>query len=297
MSTTKVIVVTGANKGIGREIVRRIAREYGKGEYSAWTQPLVLYLTARNEQLGRTTLQQLKEELTYERPESSSPVPVELRFYQLDVTQSTSIQDLYNMLKREHGGLDILINNAGIAYKGNTFDETVARTTITTNYFATVNITNTLLPIIKHNGRVVTLGSQSARLSYLSSDQLRQRFTDPKKTEASVTALMNEFIASVTDGTFEEKGWPRQTYAVSKMGVLAYVSSLAHNARKDVSYFSCCPGWCRTDMAGMAATYSAEEGSDTPVYLALTDDKSVLEHSGKFFIDHQVNTSDDYAGY
>ena len=48
-------------------------------------------------------------------------------------------------------------------------------------------------------------------------------------------------------------------YAVSKMGVLAYTSVLARHARNDLKYFVCCPGWCRTDMAGMAATYSAGE--------------------------------------
>ncbi|KAI8052050.1 hypothetical protein BDF22DRAFT_689704 [Syncephalis plumigaleata] len=292
--SSRIIVVTGANKGIGREIVARIAKEYGRGEYSQCTQPLVLYLTARSEQLGHTTLRQLNEEIHHDQSSSSESVQVDLRFHQLDITKSESIQAFYNTLKRDHDGLDILVNNAGIASKGSDFNVEIARNTIGTNYFSTVNITKTLLPIIKPNGRVVNIGSQSARLSYLSSEQLRSRFTDQSKTEESISALMNEFISAVGDNTYEEKGWPRQSRCHTE---LIYTSALAHHARKDVNYFSCCPGWCRTDLAGMSATYSAEQGSDTPVYLALSNDKSVLENKGKFFVDRKVTTSDDYAYY
>jgi NAD(P)-dependent dehydrogenase (short-subunit alcohol dehydrogenase family) len=40
-----------------------------------------------------------------------------VRFYQLDITNVESIRRLANHIKKKHGGLDILINNAGIAFK------------------------------------------------------------------------------------------------------------------------------------------------------------------------------------
>jgi len=40
-----------------------------------------------------------------------------VRFYQLDITNVESIRRLANHIKKKHGGLDILINNAGIVFK------------------------------------------------------------------------------------------------------------------------------------------------------------------------------------
>jgi carbonyl reductase 1 len=190
--------------------------------------------------------------------------------------------------------LDILINNAGVAAKGDAFDQEIAKWTIGTNYFGLVRVTNTLLPIMRPGGRVVSIGSTSGNLSKLTSDALRARFLDENQTEAGVTELMHTFIRAVGEGNYAEKGWPRQTYAVSKMGVHAYTRALARHARSDIDYFCCCPGWCRTDMAGPNAPLSAEEGSDTPVFLALTDDPEVLKHRGKFFSKRRCDESGNY---
>ena len=35
---------------------------------------------------------------------------------------------------------------------------------------------------------------------------------------------------------------------------------------------ACCPGWCRTNMAGDKATKSAAEGAETPVWLVTRED-------------------------
>jgi Dehydrogenases with different specificities (related to short-chain alcohol dehydrogenases) len=43
--------------------------------------------------------------------------PEKLRFHELNVLNEEHTDDLYHHLKKEHGGIDILINNAAIAYK------------------------------------------------------------------------------------------------------------------------------------------------------------------------------------
>ena len=62
---------------------------------------------ARNEQLGLEALKSLQTL-------SSSAT---LKFHQLDITDQRSIDTLRDHIRNAHGGLDILINNAGIAYK------------------------------------------------------------------------------------------------------------------------------------------------------------------------------------
>ena len=53
-------------------------------------------------------------------------------------------------------GLDVLVNNAGMAFKGDAFDENVARTTVRTNYYGTKNVCTHFLPLIKDHGTVAS---------------------------------------------------------------------------------------------------------------------------------------------
>lgn len=39
------------------------------------------------------------------------------RFYQLDVTDQKSVETFRDFIKNEHGGIDVLVNNAAIAYR------------------------------------------------------------------------------------------------------------------------------------------------------------------------------------
>lgn len=84
--------MTGANKGIGYAIVKGLCEKF-QG---------TVYLTARNESKGEKAVADLKA-LGY------SPV-----FHQLDITDQTSIDRFKQHLQTTHGGIDILINNAGV---------------------------------------------------------------------------------------------------------------------------------------------------------------------------------------
>ena len=94
-TSRRVAVVTGANKGIGFAIVRRMCKDF-EGD---------VVLTSRDEKLGREAVQKLEGE-------GLEPV-----YCQLDITSSESIEGLKKFLVEKYGGLDVLINNAGIAYK------------------------------------------------------------------------------------------------------------------------------------------------------------------------------------
>lgn len=94
-SSSRVALVTGANKGIGLAIVRDLCRQFS-GD---------VVLTARDVARGQAAVQQLQAE-------GLSP-----RFHQLDIDDLQSIRALRDFLRKEYGGLNVLVNNAGIAFK------------------------------------------------------------------------------------------------------------------------------------------------------------------------------------
>ena len=83
-------MVTGAIKGLGREIARRLAAE-----------GMVVYLGARDEKRGRAAAEDL------------GVAEGDVRFLQLDVTNQAQIDAAVARLEAEVGRLDVLVNNAG----------------------------------------------------------------------------------------------------------------------------------------------------------------------------------------
>lgn len=92
MKGIKIIIVTGANTGLGFALVRRFCQQYGDGA--------IVYLTARNEIRGLNAIKELKEEGLH---------PV---FHLLDVSNEQSVEAFAAYVRQTHGGVDIVISNA-----------------------------------------------------------------------------------------------------------------------------------------------------------------------------------------
>jgi len=208
---------------------------------------------------------------------------------QLDLNDEKSIKAAAESVKKEYGGLDILINNAGMAWKGSTFNTEVATTTLGTNYFGTLKVCESFLPLMRENGRVVNVSSTVGKstLGKMSSE-LRAKFLADDLTLEQLNGLMNKFIKDVTDGTYKKEGWPETTYGVSKSGVTMLTRILAReNKIKGLLINSCCPGWVKTDMAGDKATLTPAEGALTPVHCATLPADGA---NGQFFQDCKLST-------
>ncbi|ODQ52173.1 NAD(P)-binding protein [Saitoella complicata NRRL Y-17804] len=273
-ASPKVIVVTGANKGIGAAIVKKLLTQ----PHTPGAPTRIIYLTARDPALGHATYTSL---LTLRSPHAI------IKFHALDITSTESCEEFKKFLQVTHGYVDVLVNNAGVAWKGDAFDEEVVRGTLAVNFYGTIRVTTILLPLLRATGRearIVNISSGSGMLVRLRDPALRAAFRDPALTEEGLLALLKKFQTDVSADRCLEGGWPKQAYAVSKIGVTAYTKVLARRLQNvqlagkgkgkeedKVLVNACCPGWCRTDMAGENATQSAEEGAELPVRLAVGD--------------------------
>jgi NAD(P)-dependent dehydrogenase (short-subunit alcohol dehydrogenase family) len=147
----RVAVVSGANKGIGLEIARQLARE-----------GIIVFLGARDVARGRAAAEGLHAE------------GLDVRPLQLDVTDEKSVAEAASLVEQNAGRLDILVNNAAIAIDDappSRISSEVLRRTYDTNVFGVVRVTQAFLPLLRRSnaGRIVNLSSGLGSLA-LNSD-------------------------------------------------------------------------------------------------------------------------------
>ncbi|XP_034754654.1 carbonyl reductase [NADPH] 1 [Etheostoma cragini] len=131
--STKVAIVTGSNKGIGLAIVRALCKEY-QGD---------VYLTSRDVSRGEDAVKTLAAD------------GLKATFHQLDINDVNSIAAAAAYFKDKYGGVDVLVNNAAIAFKeADPAPFAVqAEVTLKTNFFATRDMLTHFLPLIKAGGK------------------------------------------------------------------------------------------------------------------------------------------------
>jgi len=261
-----------SNKGIGFEVVRSLFKQLPPD----WT----VYLTSRSEELGHEAIQKLKSEET--------EATANLTYYQLDITKGDSVERFRDYLRQTHGGLDILVNNAGFAYKGAAVEPfwEQAQNTIEINFFGTVRVSNALIPLLREGGRVVNVGSMAGSISLVQDKKLRDELMRDNLTLEELTGHIRSFVQETKEGTHQKEGWPNTAYGTSKIAVhcLTRIQARDPLLPRGAVVNVCCPGWCKTDMAGFERPpRTAAQGADTIVYLAFLPSGSPV--NGKFYAD------------
>jgi len=259
-SSPRTALVTGANRGLGRETARQLA---GRG--------FNVIVTSRDAADAHATAEALAAEA---RPGTVVALPVPL-----DVADAAGIGAAAELLSGAGTKVDVLVNNAGISMDG--FNAEVALRTVDVNFFGPLRITEALLPLIQDGGTIVMVSSGMGELAGVD-DELRARFTDPTLKRDGVAALARAFVADVAAGHHRERGWPSSAYRVSKLALNALVRVWAPElAARHIIINAVCPGWVRTDMGGRGASRSVDKGAASIVWAAALTG----EPTGGFFRD------------
>ncbi|XP_021185231.3 carbonyl reductase [NADPH] 3 [Helicoverpa armigera] len=253
--SSKVAIVTGANKGIGFAIVRGLCKRFDG----------VVYLTSRDIERGKKAVADLEKE------------GLKPKFHQLDITDKKSVEVFRDYIKEKYGGIDVLVNNAAIAFKAAATEpqSVQAEQTLFVNYFSLVSTCEILFPILKNGARVVNVSSSAGHLSRIPSQALKDRLSDEKLTIPELSKLMQDYIDAVKRGSYAEE-WGKSSYVVSKVGVSALTNIQQRLVNdRDIKVNSVHPGYVDTDMTSHQGPLTIDEGAAAPLYLALDAPDSV----------------------
>ncbi|MFI5702914.1 SDR family NAD(P)-dependent oxidoreductase [Streptomyces xanthochromogenes] len=215
MTTT---LITGANKGLGFETARRLV---AAGH--------TVYIGSRDAERGRLAAQRLGA-----------------RTVRLDVTDEASVRAAAAAIEAD-GGLDVLINNAGIEARGAgnsvpgaaevTADQ--MRLVFETNVFGTVRVTHAFLPLLERSAAPVVVNVSSGLAS----------------------------LAHLSDATSTAYGYPGVAYPASKTAVNMITVQYA-KAFPAMRINAVEPGFTKTDLNGDTGVQTVEQGADIIVRMA-----------------------------
>jgi len=176
----KLALITGANKGIGYEVARILAKE---GYY--------VYLGSRSLESGVIAIEKLKAE-------GLSNVEA----IQLDVTNQKSIDAARKTIGEKFEVLDVLVNNAGISggFPQSALNATTDqfKTVFATNVFGVVAITQAFINLLQKSGapRIVNVSSAMASLA-LAADTTSPSYNNKLAVYQSSKTALNMYTVNL----------------------------------------------------------------------------------------------------
>lgn len=225
----KLTLITGANRGMGFEL----AKELGlKGQH--------VLVGSRRFDDGAQAVASLEK------------LGITAEVLVIDVANSESIKQAAASVASQHGYLDILINNAGIALDNYEKPSMLAVETIRkdfdVNFFGLIEVTQAMLPLLKKSNAAKILNISSAVGSLTKA-------SDPTTSIYQHSAV---------------------GYQASKTAVNMFTVDLANElSGSSVTVNAVNPGWVATTFAGGGGDKSAAEGVARTVELATSADNTI----------------------
>ncbi|MEV4260324.1 SDR family oxidoreductase [Kribbella sp. NPDC049584] len=220
----KVALVTGGNKGIGFEVARQLTQL-----------DHCVVLGSRDEDRGRIAAEKLRSD------------GAQASYVVMDVGDPDSVAAGIRLIDQQHGRLDVLVNNAGIALPEGPPSEVpvdVLRRVYETNVFGLVAVTQAALPLLRRAeaGRIVNLSSGAGSLALVSGPDWRPE-------------------------------WNGLAYNTSKSAVNAVTVAFASELRETpIKVNAVNPGFTKTDMSPSAERTAAQGAAVVVRYATLTAD-------------------------
>lgn len=231
----KSVLITGANRSIGLEITKQLSK---KGFF--------VYLGTRDLEKGNAVVKELNEN-GFEN----------IKAIQIDVTNPDSIEAAKNIVEKEKGKLDILINNAGISgeFPQSAFDASKKdiQNVFDTNFFGVISVTQAFIELLKK--------SESPRIS-------------------NITSGLGS-LALHSDPNWKYYNFKATSYVTSKAALNAYTIILAYELRDlpfKVNVID--PGYTATDFNHHNGPGTVESAASFIIKHTDTDENAP---TGKFF--------------
>jgi NAD(P)-dependent dehydrogenase (short-subunit alcohol dehydrogenase family) len=153
-SENKIVLITGANKGIGFEAARQIGR-----------QGATVLIGARDKARGEAAAAALRKE------------SIKAEFFAIDVTDDASVVAAAKEIAAMHSRLDVLVNNAGVnvdlGKKPSDLSIAALHQTLATNLDGVIRTTIAFLPLLKKSadGRIINVSSTWGSITAMSQDE------------------------------------------------------------------------------------------------------------------------------
>jgi NAD(P)-dependent dehydrogenase (short-subunit alcohol dehydrogenase family) len=158
-----IILVTGANKGLGYETARQLIE---RGH--------TVYVGARDRERGEAAAAALGG-----------------RFVPLDVTNDASVETALAVVGEREGRLDVLVNNAGVSAWGDVTGP-VATQVFDTNVIGVIRVTQAALPLLERSEHPVVVNVSSALGSFWAvTNPERRQFHFPSIVYGSSKAAVS----------------------------------------------------------------------------------------------------------
>lgn len=246
----RAALVTGANRGIGQQVARELAR-------GGWD----VLLGCRDRSRGEAAAARLRKE-----------TGGRLKAVELDVTSDTSVEAAARKLRDGAIRIDALINNAGI-YRARGPD--AVGLVVETNFFGPLRVTLGMLSLLRDGATITNVTSGLGALANVAPDK-RRVLADPDLTREHLVSLVRAFVEHAG------RGWGTDAYGVSKATLNALTRVLARElAPRQIRVNSTCPGWVRTDMGGRNAPRSVEEGAGSVLFGVTTAETGTVFRDGR----------------
>lgn len=170
----KIILVTGANRGIGKEISRQLAILGEK-----------VIMACRDKKKGLQAVEDIQRELDVQ---------------ELDVSNEASIKKLSKYIEKTYGRLDVLINNAGIISATSGVSESKSedyRNVLDVNFFGPWEMIKGFIPLLEKSNdpRIVNMSSGMGAHSELS----RGGYAGYRLSKAALNALTIQLASEHKD--------------------------------------------------------------------------------------------------
>ena len=248
----KTILVTGGNRGIGREICRQLDALGHR-----------VILCSRDTEMGSKAAAGMSDNVSVKS---------------LDVTDEASVLKLLNIVESEFGKLDVLINNAALGEYTVDRHENHAlsvKNFIEKNIFGIRQMNKHLVPLFRKAGIIPQKRSVSNVSLKHVKNIIETNFYGPWQMIQYFAVVLGKSedprIINVSSGMGALKDLTGEypAYRLSKASLNALTIMFAREfGEKGIKVNAMCPGWVNTDMGGPNAPREVSEGADTAIWLA-----------------------------